>query len=252
MNAISYLMDKKELVFLAALMGENMIIGVDDPFTGWLAEQVKDEWTMRCPQMIVKGYLTVNNQGEVVISNNIQSMVQLCCSPDIWVALNDFEKTENNSITVIYFDRVKQTMAILKSNTQQEIINIDISEWQQIGDQIIRELNIDQQIENRRESFEISDEVFKKAIQTNKKVSASVTNNQSPRFFAALERAKTKSAITYSSSWPDNQAIKSLVIVADKNSLWRVEINAQSANELIRVVECDVVELTQTLNKQIM
>lgn len=50
-------LDHKEFFFLAGILGSNHLLGVEDPFQGYLAEEIAEEWEITKHALLSKGYL---------------------------------------------------------------------------------------------------------------------------------------------------------------------------------------------------
>ncbi|WP_138493878.1 hypothetical protein [Paenibacillus pinistramenti] len=48
----------KELFFLAGILGSDRLLGVEDPFAGYLADEIAEEWEKAKDSLLEKGYLT--------------------------------------------------------------------------------------------------------------------------------------------------------------------------------------------------
>lgn len=68
----------KELFFLAGVLGSNRLLGVEDPFQGFLAEELTTEWDLVKASLMDKGYLNqVENGGELAIPPTVFSRVAI-------------------------------------------------------------------------------------------------------------------------------------------------------------------------------
>lgn len=53
----------KELFFLAGVLGSERLLGVEDPFQGYLAEELTREWEEVKTSLLEKGYLRQVEEG---------------------------------------------------------------------------------------------------------------------------------------------------------------------------------------------
>ncbi|MBE9913131.1 hypothetical protein G8C92_03640 [Paenibacillus donghaensis] len=56
-------LDNKEFFFLAGILGSDRLLGVEDPFRGYLAEEISDEWGVVKQSLLEKGYLIEEENG---------------------------------------------------------------------------------------------------------------------------------------------------------------------------------------------
>lgn len=248
-----YQIKKRELVFLAALMGENAIIGIEDPFTGWLAEQVTDEWNLSNPTMIEKGYLTLDENGPFNVSTELQDIIRLCCFPDVWLSMNSLQQPDKNPSTMLYFDREQNKLTKLEFEAGSDMVTLQGFAFEgKINEQIISELDLDQKIASKNESLKLSNDDFAKIIATNNGELKDNFKNLNSRFIESFMNAKVGKILTISFSWKENQIVKSIIVIADTESIWRVEMDEDASKKIVNVNESDYSDLSRFFQMQLM
>ncbi len=95
----------KELTFLAALLDGQTLLGVADPFDGWLAHQVEEEWAKLCPKMEANQLISRDENGKVVVDGNIAEIIRTCCFPDGCVLLSRWVENGNSTSGCYYLTR---------------------------------------------------------------------------------------------------------------------------------------------------
>lgn len=71
-------LDNKEFFFLAGILGSNRLLGVEDPFQGYLAEEITEEWDVVKASLLDKGYLVEEDNGiELAMPPKIFSRVAI-------------------------------------------------------------------------------------------------------------------------------------------------------------------------------
>ena len=91
-KSISLSIGLKELTFLAALLDGDSLLGVEDPFLGWLAHQVEEEWGRLAPEMEADRLFSRSPDGEIVVEPEIAKMIKACCFPAGCVMLSHWQK----------------------------------------------------------------------------------------------------------------------------------------------------------------
>ncbi|MEC0240406.1 hypothetical protein P4H66_11140 [Paenibacillus dokdonensis] len=56
-------LDNKEFFFLAGILGSDRLLGIEDPFQGYLAEEIAEEWDVVKESLLEKGYLVEEDNG---------------------------------------------------------------------------------------------------------------------------------------------------------------------------------------------
>ncbi|GAB6989033.1 hypothetical protein [Paenibacillus pini] len=60
-------LDNKEFFFLAGILGSDRLLGVEDPFLGYLSEDIAEEWETVRASLINKGYL-IQEENEIELA----------------------------------------------------------------------------------------------------------------------------------------------------------------------------------------
>lgn len=131
---------KKEIVLLAAFMKENNIIGVEDPFLGYLAEQIEIEWENVKRSLAEKDYITINDDKIEIIKQELALVVKLCCNPDYFVILNIYDNV-NSVYTVTYnFDNSEDKHVLIEDADNDVILHLCNGDNEIIKDSISKML----------------------------------------------------------------------------------------------------------------
>ncbi|WP_339321248.1 hypothetical protein [Paenibacillus sp. FSL W8-0194] len=59
-------LDNREFFFLAGILGSDRLLGVEDPFQGYLAQEIADEWDDVKRSLLEKGYLVEEDDGSLL------------------------------------------------------------------------------------------------------------------------------------------------------------------------------------------
>jgi len=70
-----------EMVLLAGLLGAEQVLGVEDPFRGWLAEEVDSAWEQARVGLAARGYLTTGPDGTVTLDATVAALVGTWARP---------------------------------------------------------------------------------------------------------------------------------------------------------------------------
>lgn len=117
-------LEGKEAIFLSAVLGENTLVGVEDPFLGWLAEQVEAEW-LRCrDEMIVKGYLTVDGVKGMQVRKDLETALRISCDPDVRILMEQSVIAGSVSCHIMNAKRNSMTSAVMHTTGAEVQISI--------------------------------------------------------------------------------------------------------------------------------
>lgn len=70
-------LNDKEFFFLAGILGSDRLLGVEDPFSGYLTEEIANEWEASKTSLLEKHYLIREESGELSIPPNVFSRVAI-------------------------------------------------------------------------------------------------------------------------------------------------------------------------------
>lgn len=71
-------LEQKELFFLAGILGSDRLLGVDDPFLGYLTEEIVKEWDQVKESLLDKGYLIQEDgSSEITMTPTVFSRVAI-------------------------------------------------------------------------------------------------------------------------------------------------------------------------------
>jgi hypothetical protein len=71
-----------ELYYLGALLGGETLIGVQDPFVGWLTEEIVEALPPARTKLVERGYLSVQTDGRIVPDEQVAIIVRAMANPD--------------------------------------------------------------------------------------------------------------------------------------------------------------------------
>ena len=83
-----------ELVFLAALVDADSIVGIENPFTTGLPVEVEEAWAQAKISLAEKQYIKIDDNDSLVIDTIVANVIAACCYPNNFIVLtkHGFEK----------------------------------------------------------------------------------------------------------------------------------------------------------------
>ncbi len=72
----------QEMVFLAGLLGADMLLGLEDPFWGWLAEEIEAAWQQAREALAARRFIEVQPDGSIVMDVAVATLVGTCAFPE--------------------------------------------------------------------------------------------------------------------------------------------------------------------------
>ncbi len=71
-----------ELFFMAGLLGANRLLGVDDPFMGWLAGEIEEAWLQARQALESRSVLAASPDGGLIMDTGAAAIVGTCAFPN--------------------------------------------------------------------------------------------------------------------------------------------------------------------------
>ncbi len=259
MEGVTVTLDKKELVFLAALLDETVILGVEDPFLGWLAEQVEDEWKRSSAEMLRRGLISKGDDGGYEVSAEIAYFVRLCCSPDIWVSVNFAKQKQERSPFVLNLSIVDKKAVKISPGKEDNNLEFCYGIYEREESmEICNALGISNNIKAGNGGFNIPERAFKqisaapaeeglvklKDILQDDKLEAEC-------FIKALKDPQAKSLINIGSMKADSSGMISFVLIEGDNCLWMVTYHDNKGYPEVSVRQSDLADCMDKLHSYI-
>ncbi len=255
MEGIAITLDKKELIFLAALLDEAVVLGVEDPFSGWLAEQVEEEWRKLSPGMLENGLLYDTGDGNFAVNSDIEKMVRLCCSPDLWVSVIISRYYSGSSSFVLNIDIPNKKMVKVSMNQQNSNVELLYGRCEEKASiEIIAALGIGNKIACTGGRFDITEKAFESIMEDHTNVSrheldSSIRNvSHLEDFFKTIKEAKSKILVNIGSFKTYSSNMTSLVLIEGENCLWRVKYYDDKSGRMVSVRRCGSNEMLNELD----
>lgn len=82
MQTLSITLTGSEISLLASLLGGDTLLGVDDPFIGWLAEEIEEEWQLVKASLADRRFIELVSDDEVVMDAAVAALVGTCAFPE--------------------------------------------------------------------------------------------------------------------------------------------------------------------------
>lgn len=87
-----------ELVYLAALLGADGLLGVDDPFSGQLRDEVAEGLARARNSLVARGLVAMSAAGTVAVARDLAAMVNACARPDASLLLTHTDGTQTHRV----------------------------------------------------------------------------------------------------------------------------------------------------------
>ena len=252
-------LSNKEFVFLAALLGEAVVLGVDDPFLGWLAEQVEEEWMRLSPGMFENGLIYIGVTGSYEVSPEINKFIRLCCTPDIWASVTIVKQKEGNSSFVLNLGTGdKKAVKVIKKQMNESVELCCGGYEQKESVEVYNSLGIGNSFKNNGAGFDIPEKIFKSLTESSVEEGVIRLNDiiqdnkiEIENFVKDIKAPKAKSLINIGSMKVNSSGMTSFILIEGENSLWRVEYYDERECPMVSVRQSDSADCIDKLERSL-
>lgn len=93
---------RSELALLAALAGVPALVGVPDPFDGWLRSELEAAWERVRPELAARGLIVTQADGAAVLAPTVADLLQTCGSAHAVLTLTRVEPGQPQQVRCIH------------------------------------------------------------------------------------------------------------------------------------------------------
>ena len=90
----------KEFIIIASILGENKILGMENPFSEYTDEGIIEEWRIIKEKLLKMNYIKVSGTKGIKIDKKVSSIVKKCCNCNAYAVI---DRTFNNKSEQSHF-----------------------------------------------------------------------------------------------------------------------------------------------------
>jgi hypothetical protein len=94
-----------EFTFLARLLGANSLVGMIDPYIGWLSEEITAAWETARDSLAARGFLAIDANGQVLPNPAVAALIATCAFPDASFILTNSAATGHQEVRYFHCTR---------------------------------------------------------------------------------------------------------------------------------------------------
>jgi len=103
-----------EATWLASLLGANVLLGLHDPFVGWLTEEIETAWVDARQSLAARNYIALEANGQITLDTTVAALIGTWAKPDASFILTFTpigKPTESRYFHLTRYLAVEQTIA---------------------------------------------------------------------------------------------------------------------------------------------
>lgn len=110
-----------EATFLASLLGANTLLGLEDPFPGWLTEEIQEAWTQARAALAERRFIEVQAAGGIVVDTAVAALVGTWAFPEASFVLT---LTAGSSSSERHSFHLAQTLGVEQTLTAEYAVQL--------------------------------------------------------------------------------------------------------------------------------
>lgn len=239
-----------DLFTLASLLGGEMLIGVPDPFPGWLTEEIDETMVAARQNLVERGYLTLHPNGQVVMDVVVAAQVGTLVAPQT-VFLLTVAVPDQLSYQVAFYHRSPLTVAMEKNGDEWRLQ--PLSELESIPEQIQKNWKIKAQKPVQVEPISLPKkylELARDAISSGKesvqmRLEESGIDTTSARALAlTLMTPRRNGALVAMRPHQNTWEVGGLGVLESENGLWLLRSFTRQQDEWVELIPCSAKKLS--------
>lgn len=110
-----------EATFLASLLGANTLLGLEDPFPGWLTEEIEEAWNRARATLAERRFVETQPDGGVIMDTAVAALVGTWAFPEASFILTF---TSADGLTERRYFHLTHTLGVEQSLTAEETVRL--------------------------------------------------------------------------------------------------------------------------------
>lgn len=249
-----------EATFLASLLGGNMLLGIQDPFVGWLTEEIQESWVKAKQALAKRRFVEINSDGGIVLDTAVAAMVGTWSSPDASFIITH---TPDESVTETRYFHLTHLLAVEQASTAKSQYQLTaLKDARAVYERILQIFQIDNQAAALGSKATLREETLRDArmsVKPKKKNATEVLRK------AGLDELSSSSLAEMLAKPTANGALVSLArrttswevggfgFLEGTGGLWRLRSFTRDGENWIEVIPCNAVqareEIRRTMNR---
>ncbi len=246
-----------EAAFLAGLLGADTLLGITDPFHGWLVHDIESAWTCARENLAGRRYIEIQANGKVMMDSLVATLISTWALADASVLLT--ATTSGEPTDLCNFHLTKQNAV------EQRIIDDGIIRIMPVKDaaavycRTARSLRLDGQSAAPGDRAALPEAILSEARALAAKqdltaarvalMQASLPDATANALAEALAAPITNGALAALARRPSGWEVAGMGVIEGSEGLWRLRSIARNAENLVEFTPCNAAEARAELRR---
>ncbi len=204
-----------EATFLASLLGADMLLGIPDPFHGWLTEEIEEAWDKARTALAERRFIVIEGEGGIVMDTAVAALAGTWAFPEASFIVTF---TSGDSTPDVRYFHLTRYLAVEQIPTTEPAVQlIALEDATAVYQRVIRIFGLEHQIAAPGRSA-----VLPEATLTQARVQAGASGIEAAQ--SVLQRAGVgeATAISLAHTLADPVANGALVALVRRTTTWEV------------------------------
>lgn len=238
-----------ELFTLASLLGGEVVIGVPDPFSGWLVEEIEEVAEKAHHTLVERNYLSVQPDGKILMDAVVAALVGTITYPQAILIVTD-TTPDRESRRINLYHRSPMTIAL---TVEEERVVLKPLPTEAIADEILKTWQILAQKPAPATPFSIPEEILRQAKESLPSEEearrfleeAEVAPADAGALVEALAAPRRSGTLVAMRRHRENWDVKGVVALEGRNGLWLLRSFSRNQISWVECVPCSATKMQE-------
>lgn len=249
----------QEMFFLAELLGADTLLGVEDPFVGWLADEIEETREQTLQALAERDLLEIQPNGDIVLDDEIATLVGVCALREASFVVT---VTKSRGETQVYYLHIAQQLAVEQTalgappNTYQLTV---LGDRDAVYERILHLFGLDEQVaapssggqllySELVRAGEVADEVGTEAAQQILE-KAGLPGETAIALAQALADPVINGSLVAIANHDAEWKVDGLGLLEGRNGLWQLRASTKGDENWVEVIPSDADEVRQAIRR---
>lgn len=244
-----------ELFTLAAFLTGEVIIGVPDPFSGWLVEEIEEAVEQAYHTLAERQYLRIQPDGTLFIDTDVALLVGTVTHPQVLFMVTDMP-ADGRGQRVNYYHRSPVTVAL---TIEEEQVLLKALPTETLTDAVLRVWQMQEQNPAPAAPFSIPEDALrqaKEALPAREKArqilqNAKVPSDHAEALVDALAHPKRTATLAAIRSHPNRWEAQGMVALEGPKGLWLLRSFSRNQIPWVECIPCSAAKMQEEVQSLI-
>lgn len=238
----------QELYLLGSLLNIPVLVGVHDPYYGWLTEEIQEALPSVQQKLTQRNILHFDDEDIIIIQPDLLPVLQVIASPQIIVATNCMTGIDTTRYLTYYY----ASDQVVRLSEESTVYSLELTDKVDVPKQILTWWGISLESSKSYAAFNIRRSFFDQpgdntggTVKSFSHPTSDVVTALQLAFVAAVKSPQYKISLAVFQAEELYWTVRDLGIITDQSQIWILKPIEQGGDEIIEVVPVSLSQLTR-------